>query len=140
MNSMDSPKALRQTKGISIGVKIFGLATSLLSLLGLVAAVSSHRLRQVKHEIVVLAEYIIPLTEQVALVDVHVLEQELHFERVQTLYAMQPINSTSIDTELALFEERGQLVDEELAIAIEHIEAALENGAQTSILSPHTQQ
>ena len=111
--------------GISIGVKIFGLATSLLGLLVLVATVSANRLRQVKDEIVVLAEYIIPITEQVALVDVHVLEQELHFERVQTLYTITPINTERIEEELTLFEERGVLVDQELAIAIEHTETAL---------------
>ncbi|MEM9213730.1 MAG: adenylate/guanylate cyclase domain-containing protein [Cyanobacteria bacterium P01_F01_bin.150] len=141
---MDSKKAVSEavgkTKGLSIGVKIFGLATSLLGLLLLVAMVSTNRLRRVKDEIVVLAEYIIPITEQVALVDVHVLEQELHFERVQTLYAMTPINPDAVNAELALFEERGQLVDQELAITIDHIETALATVDQSSVLSRHTQQ
>ncbi|MGP1386366.1 MAG: adenylate/guanylate cyclase domain-containing protein [Thainema sp.] len=108
---------------ISIGLKIFGIATSLLGLLLLVVYVSSNRLRRVNEEISGMADYVIPITDLVATIDVHALEQELHFERVLKLYEIEPADGEAlrhrrhIFMERQRFEERGQLVDQELAKA-----------------------
>ncbi|MEM9003813.1 MAG: adenylate/guanylate cyclase domain-containing protein [Cyanobacteria bacterium P01_F01_bin.86] len=110
---------------LSIGVKIFGIATSLLGLLLLVVYIFTARLRQVNEEVTALAEYVIPITDRVAQIDVHVLEQELHFERVQRLYEIEPLDNNRIQAELMAFEERGELVDEELAEAIALTKTAL---------------
>lgn len=123
-------KRLGARKGLSIGIKIFGIATSLLGLLILVAQVSAHRLKQVNEEIEVLAEYVIPITDQVAQIDVHVLEQELHFERIQKIYEIEPLDEVALRQEMAMFEHRGKLVDQELATVIAQTETAL---AETSI-------
>ena len=110
---------------LPIGVRIFGIATSLLGLLLLVVYIFTARLRQVNEEITALADYVIPITDRVAQVDVHVLEQELHFERVQRLYEIEPLDTRRIQTELQAFEERGALVDEEIAAAIALAKAAI---------------
>lgn len=111
--------------GASIGLKIFGIATSLLGLLVLVVYVSTNRLRQVSLEITALAEYVIPITDRVAQVDVHALEQELHFERVQKLYEIEPLDRDRIQAEIAAFEERNDQVDAEIAAAIALAKEAL---------------
>ncbi|MEM9769567.1 MAG: hypothetical protein AAF892_17025, partial [Cyanobacteria bacterium P01_D01_bin.71] len=113
-------------QGISIRFKICGIATSLLGLIILVVYVFTDRLRQVNEEITALAEYVIPITDEVAAIDVHALEQELHFERVQKLYEMEPLDLDHIARELAAFEARGKLVDEEIAEAIALSKTALE--------------
>ena len=107
-------RPLQSPFGISIRLKIFGIASSLLGLLVIVVLVSVSLLRRVNHEITALADYILPITDEVAEIDVHALEQELHFERVQKLYEIEPLDEAAIATEIVLFEERGDLVDEEL--------------------------
>lgn len=129
---MTSPPSLSQKRppqGLSIGLKIFSIATSLLGLIVLVVYVSTDRLRKVNTEITVLSDYVIPITNQVAKVDVHVLEQELHFERVQKLYEIEPPDSDQIQAELDGFEHRGELVDQEIATAVTLAQTAL-NQAQ----------
>ncbi len=118
-----SPSA---TQGVSIGVKIFGIATSLLGLMLLVVFVSTHRLRKVNAEITDLAQYTIPITDRVAQIDVHALEQELHFERVLKLYEQEPLDQRRIRTEVAEFEKLDQLVNQELADAIALAKIAIE--------------
>lgn len=122
--------------GISIGIKIFGIATSLLGLMLLVVAFSTHRLRQVNNEIKVLADYTIPITDRVARIDIHALEQELLFERVQTLYQMEPLNQQQIQAEIKEFERFGQLVDDEIAAAINLAQTPAINRADWHHIQP----
>lgn len=110
---------------VPIGAKIFGIATSMLGLLLGVSYVSSSRIRQVNHELINIADYLTPLTEHVAKVNVHALEQEIRFERINRLYETEPIDSTKIEAERAAFEERGHLVDQELEIAMALAQEAL---------------
>ena len=110
---------------LPIGVKIFCIATSLLGLIVLVVYIFTNRLRQVNEEVIALAEYVIPITDRVAQIDVHALEQELHFERVQKLYEIEPLDQRRIQAELAAFTERGELVDIEIAEAIALAHTAL---------------
>ncbi|MEO0535718.1 MAG: adenylate/guanylate cyclase domain-containing protein [Cyanobacteria bacterium P01_A01_bin.123] len=121
-----APSALaRSPQGLSIGFKIFGIATSLLALLIFVVATSANRLRRVNEEITALADYALPITDLVAEVDVHALEQELHFERIQYLYEIEPPPLTQIRSEKQKFENRGEAVDQELRDAIELTQLAL---------------
>ncbi|NEQ46731.1 MAG: HAMP domain-containing protein [Leptolyngbya sp. SIOISBB] len=126
-----SNSSAARAQGISIGIKIFGIATSLLGLLILVVYVFTDRLRQVNEEVTALAEYVIPITDRVAAVDVHALEQELHFERVQKLYEIEPLNTERIAQELIAFESRGELVDAEIAAAIVLSQTALKESGQS---------
>lgn len=125
MTAAPAPSSAAQSQGLSIGIKIFGIATSLLGLIILVVYVFTNRLQKVNEEVTALAEYVIPITDRVAAIDVHALEQELHFERVQKLYETEPINLEPIKRELAAFEKRGALVDEEIAAAIALSQTAL---------------
>ena len=103
---------------LSIGTKIFGVATSMLALLMGVTYLSYSRIRQVNHELKTIATHLAPLKETIATINVHVLEQEIHFERTLRYYETEPINGVLIEAEIAAFEERGQGVDDEIAAAI----------------------
>ena len=118
--------SLSPTQGVSIGFKIFGIATSLLGLMLLVVFVSTHRLRKVNAEITDLAQYTIPITDRIAQIDVHALEQELHFERVLKLYEQDPLDQRRIHTEVAELEKLDQRVNQELADAIALTKIAIE--------------
>ena len=106
--------AFLSKRQVPIGVKIFGTAASMLGLLLIVVAISSNRLRQVSQEIEVLAEYLIPITNAVATVDVHALEQEVLFERILKHYEIEPIDREKIAEEIVEFEQRNHNVDAEL--------------------------
>ena len=112
---------------LPIGIKIFGIASSMLTLLLGVTYLSTARMRQVNGELIDIAEYLTPLTESVAQINVHVLEQQIHFERMLKISEIEPFNQARLDQELAVFEERGQLVDEELDAAIALAQESVEN-------------
>ncbi len=103
---------------IPIGLKIFGIAASLLGLLILVALNSHQRLRQLQREVFDLAEYIIPIANRVDEVDTQALEQEVHLERILKLYEASPLDEERIAQERQLFEQRGRQVDIDIAAAI----------------------
>ncbi|NER80210.1 MAG: hypothetical protein F6K42_11635 [Leptolyngbya sp. SIO1D8] len=103
----------------TIGSKIFAVATSMLALLVGVAYLNYVRIRQVNNELIDIADYLAPLTETVANINVHVLEQEIHFERMLRYHETEPVNLALVEAEEAAFEERGQQVDEDIAAAIE---------------------
>ncbi|MEM8641069.1 MAG: adenylate/guanylate cyclase domain-containing protein [Cyanobacteria bacterium P01_G01_bin.54] len=109
----------QQPIAIPIGIKIFGIAVSLLGLLLLVAYNSHQRLRQLQKEVADLAEYIIPITNRVDEVDTQALEQEVHLERILKLYETEPLDLERIAHEKQQFEDRSQQVDVEIAAAID---------------------
>ena len=112
---------------IPIRTKLFAVATSMLALLVGSAAYNYGRIRLVNHELIDIAIYLTPLTEYVAEVNVHALEQEIHFERIVRAYERESLDRSYIEDELAKFEERGRWVDEEIHEAIALTQAALDN-------------
>ncbi|MEM9213729.1 MAG: adenylate/guanylate cyclase domain-containing protein [Cyanobacteria bacterium P01_F01_bin.150] len=115
---------------ISIRTKILAIATSMLGLLVGTAAYNYSRIHLVNYELIDIAVYLTPLTEYVAEVNVHALEQEIHFERMVRAYESvgpEPLDSAYIEAELAKFEERGHWVDEEIQAAIALTQTALAN-------------
>ena len=112
---------------LSIGTKIFGIATSMLTLLLGVTYLSYIRIRQVNGELTDIAEYLAPLTENLAQINVHALEQEIHFERMLRYYTIEPVDEERVNAEEAAFEARGQEVDEEITAAIELADVAAQN-------------
>ncbi|MEO0985193.1 MAG: adenylate/guanylate cyclase domain-containing protein [Cyanobacteria bacterium J06639_14] len=112
---------------LSIGTKIFGIATSMLTLLLGVTYLSYIRIRQVSGELTDIAVYLAPLTENLAEINVHALEQEIHFERMLRYYEIEPMDEDRVKAEAVAFETRGQQVDEEIAAAIELADAAAHN-------------
>ncbi|MEC4802955.1 MAG: adenylate/guanylate cyclase domain-containing protein [Jaaginema sp. PMC 1079.18] len=119
---------------LPIGVKIFGIAASMLGLLLVVVSVSSNRLRLVNQEIATLAEYIIPITDKVAQIDVHSLEQERLLERILRHYESNSGDRDSIAAELAEFRQRDRAVDGEVREGEVLIDRAIADNSD-----PHTQ-
>ncbi len=103
----------------SVRQKIMGIATSMIIFSIAVSVFSSVRLLQVKHELVDLAEYTIPITDLLSIVDIHTLEQELHLQRVFKFYEIEPLDQKLIDQEWEKFEKRGHEVDREIKKAEE---------------------
>ncbi|MCG8569229.1 MAG: HAMP domain-containing protein [Spirochaetes bacterium] len=98
--------------------KIFFIVTSLLICIIIVALFSYFKISEVNEEVIDLAEYIIPVTDTVSLIDVYVLEQELHLERLIKQLETETPDTAHIQQEFELFEEKGEQVDRELAKAI----------------------
>ncbi|MDV3351877.1 adenylate/guanylate cyclase domain-containing protein [Leptothoe sp. ISB3NOV94-8A] len=108
---------------LSIGTKIFGIASSMLGLLLGVAYLNHVRIRQVNYELIDIAYYLAPLTEDIANINVHVLEEEIHFERMVRYYTISNnkidgIGSAKVNAEEEAFKERGERVKQDIAIAI----------------------
>ncbi|MEM6255773.1 MAG: adenylate/guanylate cyclase domain-containing protein [Cyanobacteria bacterium P01_D01_bin.156] len=122
---------------LSIGTKIFGIASSMLGLLLGVAYLNYVRIRQVNHELIDIAYYLAPLTEDIANINVHVLEEEIHFERMIRYYTIDNNNQANgnnnakASDEEEAFKERGERVKQDIATAI-----ALADKAAESAYSP----
>ena len=113
--------------------KIFGLALGILSLLFVSIYISYTRLRQVNQEITNLAEYTIPITDLVADVNIHALEQELHFQRAIKLAEIEPLDQIAIASEINSFEDKGKIVDRQLAKAMNLAQVAIAQSQQQDI-------
>jgi class 3 adenylate cyclase len=103
---------------IPIGIKIFGIASSLLTFLLIVVYISYDHIKRVNNELIDIAEYMTKLTAHSANIDMHVLEQEIHLERMLRFYETEPLDPKKIQIELDAFEQRNELVDREIAEAI----------------------
>lgn len=122
----------RQPLPIPLGVKIFGIAVSLLSLLGLVAYTSQQRLRQVRQDIADLAEYIVPASNSVDGIEVEAIEQGIRFERIVKLYSLPSPDVARIQAEIDQFEAQSTRVDEEVAKALALMQRASDRAATTA--------
>ncbi|NES82385.1 MAG: HAMP domain-containing protein [Moorea sp. SIO2B7] len=103
---------------IPIGIKIYGLASSILILLGGVAIANYQQMRRVNNEVVYLANYITSIEKNIATVNVHALQQEIHFERILRLYKIEPLSKKKIALEIENFKILGKLVEQEIEEAI----------------------
>ncbi len=110
---------------IPLGVKIFGIALSLLGLLVLIAYSSHQQLRQVGREVYDLAEHILPITNAVNEVAVTALEQGVLVERILRLYELDPPDKDATQTEWERFEAHNGRVEAELSTSIVKIRTAL---------------
>ncbi|MGK7926147.1 MAG: Tar ligand binding domain-containing protein, partial [Spirulina sp.] len=102
----------------SIGVKIFGIATSMLAFLVVVVGINYNRIKRVNDELIDLAEYLTPLTAHVNVMNVRVLKQQIHLERMLQLHESEPVDWPQIKAEFAEFERQGAKVDEDVNAAI----------------------
>ena len=106
----------------SIALKIFGIALLLLLLMGVVAAGSIFSVREVRDELMEIADCHAPVNHSISRINVHVLEQELHREHLLDLYAARTTESAAIARTRAAFEEKSRMVDQE----VQNAEALLE--------------
>ncbi len=113
--------------GVSLGVKIFSIVISILLFIVGVAVIAYLKISDVKDEIVDLDKYIIPITNAVSLIDVHVLEQEVYMERLFRIAESKEKDQDHFDEQLNKFEEKGHRIDEEISKAIELILLAEKN-------------
>ncbi len=101
-----------------ISLKIFSITATLLLLMVIVAWLSVFNFRQLNNQVHALADYYLPLQQQVASVEILVRQQMVHMERV--LAGMQAAKSDAefLARESALFDQRGinadQIVDSSL--------------------------
>ncbi len=104
--------------GISLGIKIFCIASSMLVLLIVVAYFSCGRLSKLKDEVGYLNDYLIPITDLVTQAELSVGKQGVHFERLMRFHEMKLFNLEEIKSEHQNFDERGDKVDEALRKAV----------------------
>jgi len=100
---------------ISIGAKIFGISLLMLALMAGAAAISTLTVDRITVELDLLSHVFLPLSEQVAAVEAHALEQEIQLERLRLLYDRTPHDESAIETALAAFERYGTALDAELS-------------------------
>ena len=116
---------------VPIGIKIFAIVTSMLVLLTVLSYVTYDRISQVNHEMVNIADYLVPLERLIAEVNIHALEQEIRFERIGRLYEIEPLDEDHVQREREGFEEHGRLIDAALDKAIRLGNEALGHAATT---------
>jgi adenylate cyclase len=121
-----------QRRNISLGIKIFSIALSMLVLLIVVAWFSRAHLDRTNQSVVDLTRYLIPVTGVVNMVDVHVLEQEVQLESILKLYEIEPLDKAHIARQFEQFEARGVQVDEELARATQLLQEAVQQARGAS--------
>ncbi len=109
---------------ISLGIKIFCIASSMLVLMIVVAYFSCDRLSKLKDEMGDLKNYLIPITDLVAQAELSVGKQEVHFERLMRFYEIKLFSVEEIKIEQQSFEERGNKVDAALRKAVLLIQEA----------------
>ena len=102
----------------SIGVKIFAIATSMLGFLVLMVGINYDRIKKVNDELIDLARYLTPLTANTTVINVRLLKQQIHLERILQLYESEPIDWQQIEREFSEFKRQGDSVDEEINTAI----------------------
>jgi adenylate cyclase len=68
---------------MKIPYKIFGVAILVFALMGSSIVFSTYKLYQVSKEVTDLAEVFIPLSDQIAEIDLQIAQQELHVERLE---------------------------------------------------------
>ncbi|WP_323224577.1 adenylate/guanylate cyclase domain-containing protein [Spirulina sp. 06S082] len=109
---------VRFSPKFSIGIKIFGIATSMLVFLVVIVGINYDRIKKVNNELIDLSKYSTPLTTHLNTINIRVLKQQIHLERILQLYESEPVNWPQIEQEFAEFEQQGKRVDEEVDSAI----------------------
>jgi adenylate cyclase len=98
---------------ITIGNKVFGIAASMTVIVAVTAIISSYFVSSVNDEVERVAEIYIPLSNTIAEIEIHNLEEELLFERVLRGFRDGHADSR-IDATLAKIEQRKKSVREEI--------------------------
>ncbi|MBF0289117.1 MAG: adenylate/guanylate cyclase domain-containing protein [SAR324 cluster bacterium] len=106
-------------------IKIYSIAAGILLLLVLLSWFSYNRVSLVAGELKEITNYLIPLEDIITNIDVHSIEQKIHLERMWRFYETKPTNFEKINAEKALFENRGNLVDQEITHALELMKKAI---------------
>ncbi|HIE63036.1 MAG TPA: HAMP domain-containing protein, partial [Candidatus Poseidoniales archaeon] len=76
--------------------KIFGIALLVFTLMGLSILFSTKKLYQVSEEVTALAEVFIPLSKEIAEIDLQIAQQELHVERLEKHLIVTKLNDEEL--------------------------------------------
>jgi class 3 adenylate cyclase len=110
---------------LTIGLKIFGILVILLLLMAAVAVISTVSIDRVSDEMLVLAQYYIPLMQHVGHIRKHTLHQLINYEQMSQSYAREPRDDGEIERTKSLFEQRGEAVDRSVEEGLRLIGEAL---------------
>ena len=76
--------------------KIFGIALLVFTLMGLSILFSTQKLYQVSEEVTALAEVFFPLFKEIAEIDLQIVQQELHVERLEKHLIVTKLNDEEL--------------------------------------------
>jgi len=108
-----------------ISLKVYSIALGLLSLMVLVSALSAHNLKSLNNEVAALANYYLPLDQQISSVDTLIRQQNVHFERILLIQQLRPGDKAAIQRESDLFDQRGINADQVIDSSMRLIGEAL---------------
>jgi len=108
---------------LPISLKIFSITTALLALMVVVTWLSVLNFRQLNNQVRALADYYLPLQQQVASVEILIRQQMVHMERVMAGMEVAKPNAEFLAKESSGFDMRGinadQIVDSSLRMLAE---------------------
>ncbi len=93
--------------------KIMGIAMGMLILFIVISSFSTFRLFHIKHELMDLSQYTIPIIDTVSLMRVHILEQEIHLQRLFKYYEQVPVKIQKIEDESQKYRTLAATVNKE---------------------------
>ena len=76
-----------------------GIAMGMLILFLIISSFSTFRLLHIKHELMDLSRYTIPIIDTVSLMRVYVFKQEIHLQRLFKYYEQVPLKNQKIENE-----------------------------------------
>lgn len=106
---------------MSIAVKIFGIALTLLVLLAFAAAFSTYNVRRVADEVESIGRYFTPLAGAASRIEVRQLQQALVFERLLQRYNVVARTDSSVAETQAEFAGLGKQIDADLQASLQLI-------------------
>lgn len=109
----------------TISIKIFSIALGLLVLMVMVTGMSAWNLKKVNNEVLALAEYYIPLEQQMADIQSAVRDELIHLGRLMQLLQAKPVDVDTVEEEKRLLEGKAARVNQEVAEAMQVVERAL---------------
>jgi adenylate cyclase len=89
----------------SIYGKIFGIAIGLILLMVVVAVASSLLVNQVRRQLLIQSELLIPINHAVAAIESNILEQEVQLERLHRLHVMAGVDPAAVASTKTRLEE-----------------------------------
>ena len=101
-------------KNVNIRAKIMGVVISILILMVTTSLISTYYISKVKNELENIAEFLVPITQQLTEAEVHILEQEIKFEKILEAFETSKVDSQIIDKNIEGYEGLGRKVSEEI--------------------------
>jgi|GEM_PF-4334863 len=119
---------------MKIPYKIFGIAILVFAVMGSSILYSTYKLYQVNREVTDLADIFIPLSDRMAAVDLEIIEQQLHLERLEKHLAASRLIEAELEAlRVSIIPEQAQAGGETIAERRSRLEA--EHAALTETIA-----